>query len=45
MAIPSETAWPETPHGGRNKDAFRVEFEKYPQITVRFFLGGTKTNK
>ena len=21
-----KTAWPETPHGGRNKDAYRVEF-------------------
>jgi pimeloyl-ACP methyl ester carboxylesterase len=32
-----ETAWPRTPHGGRNKEEFKAEFQKYPQGAVAFF--------
>jgi predicted esterase len=36
------TGWPRTTHGGRNKDAYRAEFEKYSRITVEFFLRVTE---
>jgi poly(3-hydroxybutyrate) depolymerase len=38
----TNTAWPKTPHGGRKKDEYRTEFEKYSQVTVGFFLRVTE---
>jgi predicted esterase len=38
------TAWPRTMHGGRNKDEYRADFEKYSQVTIEFFLRVTKSN-
>jgi hypothetical protein len=38
-----KTAWPRTPHGGRNKDEYRTEFKRYSQVTVEFFLRITKS--
>jgi glycerophosphoryl diester phosphodiesterase/poly(3-hydroxybutyrate) depolymerase len=32
-----ETSWPRTPHGGRSKQEFQWEFEKYSREVVRFF--------
>ena len=32
-----ETAWPRTPHGGKNRQEFQWEFEKYSREVVRFF--------
>ncbi len=37
-----KTAWPRTPHGGRKKDEYRAEFEKYSQVAVEFFRRVTK---
>ena len=37
------TAWPRTMHGGRKKDEYRAEFEKYSQVTVEFFLRVTES--
>jgi len=31
------TAWPRTPHGSRDQEEFRAEFEKYSQRAVEFF--------
>ena len=36
-----QTEWPRTPHGGRDEDEYRVEFEKYPQRIVEFFARAT----
>jgi poly(3-hydroxybutyrate) depolymerase len=38
-----KTVWPKTMHGGRKKDEYRVEFEKYSQVTVEFFLRVTES--
>lgn len=32
-----ETAWPKTPHGGRDKNKYKAEFQLYPRTTVKFF--------
>lgn len=32
-----ETAWPQTPHGGRDKPNYRAEFQKYARTSVDFF--------
>ncbi len=42
LGYTTKTAWPRTPHGGRNKEEYRAEFEKYSQVTVAFFLEITK---
>jgi pimeloyl-ACP methyl ester carboxylesterase len=33
----ANSEWPKTPHGGRTKDEYRTEFEKYSRVTVAFF--------
>ena len=33
-----ESTWPRTPHGSRNDEEFRTEFEKYPRGTIEFFM-------
>ncbi len=33
-----ESLWPRTPHGGRNDEEYRTEFEKYPRGAIEFFL-------
>ena len=33
-----KTAWPKTAHGGRDKEPYRTEFEKYPRNVIDFFL-------
>jgi pimeloyl-ACP methyl ester carboxylesterase len=33
-----DSAWPRTPHGSRNSEEFKSEFEKYSRNTVEFFL-------
>ncbi len=35
-----ETAWPDSPHGS-SSDEYEVEFEKYPEHAVQFFLKHT----
>ena len=42
LGYTTKTAWPRTPHGGRKKDEYRAEFEKYSQVVVEFFLQVTK---
>ncbi|MCZ6674337.1 MAG: hypothetical protein O7C75_15520 [Verrucomicrobia bacterium] len=37
-----ETEWPRTPHGSRNKEEFKTEFEKYSKNAVEFFLRVTE---
>ena len=32
------TEWPRTPHGSRDKEEFKAEFEKYSQRAVAFFM-------
>jgi hypothetical protein len=39
-----ETIWPRTPHGSRNSEAFKSEFEKYSRTAVEFFLRVTNKN-
>ena len=36
------TAWPRTLHGGRRKDEYRMEFNRYSVKTVQFFIQVTK---
>ena len=36
-----ETEWPRTPHGSRNDEEFKGEFEKYARRAVEFFLSVT----
>ena len=33
-----QTEWPRTPHGSRDKEEFKAEFEKYSQRAVKFFM-------
>ena len=40
-----ETEWPTTAHGGRQDEASRSEFDKYPRSAIRFFLKITNKNR
>lgn len=39
-----QTDWPRTPHGSRDKEEFKNEFEKYSRKAVEFFLQVAKEN-